>query len=141
MEFFNPLFAISHPGDLDLTIRIKKKNDKLTVSVLPNGVDGIAPVIITGTPQELDAGFTDAITGPLLQVSGLQVESEAFTESVEKEKADTTPAKKQPKQESKPRQPKEDKQPAGSEAPKEEKPPEAVTTAPLPAPKEPSLFD
>ena len=54
---------------VDLTIVIRKTNGQLTVSTLPksNGLkdeaqNHIVPLTVTGTPQELDTGFLQAVT-------------------------------------------------------------------------------
>ena len=57
---------------VDLTIVIRKTNGQLTVSTLPksNGLkdeaqNHIVPLTVTGTPQELDTGFLQAVTRPI----------------------------------------------------------------------------
>ena len=59
---------------VDLTIVIRKTNGQLTVSTLPksNGLkdeaqNHIVPLTVTGTPQELDTGFLQAVTRPIQQ--------------------------------------------------------------------------
>ena len=54
----------------DLSINIRRVNSNLTVAVVPrrSGVkDGerIVPLILNGTPEELDAGFLQAVGTPV----------------------------------------------------------------------------
>lgn len=120
MEIFKQLFEL--PEDLDVSIRIKRKNDRFSVSVLPYpGTAGIASVIVTGTPDELDAGFFDAIKGHVTQ-AGLQVQVDESTKSAPSEK----PAKRAERKDSK----KADKQDDNGAAEQED---DTV--------KEPTLFD
>ena len=63
---------------VDLTIVIRKTNGQLTVSTLPksNGLkdeaqNHIVPLTVTGTPQELDTGFLQAVTRPIQKTCGL----------------------------------------------------------------------
>lgn len=120
MDFFQQLFELSET--LDISIQVKRKNERLTLSVLPTSAADIAPVIITGTPDDLDGGFFDAIKEPIGAAVGLQVQLEEFNKSVARE----NPAKRMDK--------KGDRKPAKStdsvdEAPEEDKI------------KEPTLFD
>ena len=62
---------------VDLTIVIRKTNGQLTVSTLPksNGLkdeaqNHIVPLTVTGTPQELDTGFLQAVTRPIQKACG-----------------------------------------------------------------------
>ena len=63
--------------NVDLTIVIRKANGQLTVATLPksNGLkdeaqNQIVPLTVTGTPQELDAGFLQTVTRPMQKASG-----------------------------------------------------------------------
>lgn len=60
----------------DLSINIRRVNNNLTVAVVPrrSGVkDGerIVPLILNGTPEELDAGFLQAVGTPLQKAQGI----------------------------------------------------------------------
>ena len=82
---------------VDLTIVIRKTNGQLTVSTLPksNGLkdeaqNHIVPLTVTGTPQELDTGFLQAVTRPIQKACGLisnmaQFEAQADKEAKSKE--------------------------------------------------------
>ena len=67
----------------DLSINIRRVNNNLTVAVVPrrSGVkDGerIVPLILNGTPEELDAGFLQAIGTPLQKALGILTNLETF---------------------------------------------------------------
>lgn len=67
MNFFQQLAAIS--TGLDVTLRIKQKSGKLTLSVLTETTDntGIQPLLLNGTPEELDAEFFNLISKPVAE--------------------------------------------------------------------------
>ena len=63
---------------VDLTLVIRKANGQLTVSTLPkaNGLkdeaaNHIIPLTLTGTPEEMDAGFLQAMAQPVRKAMGL----------------------------------------------------------------------
>ena len=69
MDFFQKLAAI---GNIDMTVRIMQKNDKLTINVMPgSGSSTMQPIVITGTPEELDAEFINTIMPQVNEVAGL----------------------------------------------------------------------
>jgi PRTRC genetic system protein E len=88
MDFFQQLVAISE--GLDLTIRIKGKNGKLTVAVLPDSIDKLQPLTTTGTPEQLDADFIGAITKPLAEAK-LVVNEAEFNKSLKDAKPKDAP--------------------------------------------------
>ncbi|MFA6057264.1 MAG: PRTRC system protein E [Taibaiella sp.] len=80
MNFFQELIAIT--GEVDVTIRLKSKNGKITVGILP-AVSSTLPMLdVTGTAQELDEGLMEQIRLPLTQASGLVSNAESFKEQV-----------------------------------------------------------
>ena len=67
----------------DLSINIRRVNNNLTVAVVPrrSGVkDGerIVPLILNGTPEELDAGFLQAVGTPVQKAQGILTNLETF---------------------------------------------------------------
>lgn len=69
MDFFQKLFDT---GEVDITMRIMKKNDKLTINIMPGSkVSKLQPIIITGTPAELDAEFFSQVLPGVNEVKGL----------------------------------------------------------------------
>lgn len=84
--FFQQLFDAT--DGIDIAINVKRKNDKLTMSILPLTTSKVQPAIICGTPEELEAGFFEAIAAPLAQAKGLEVKTKEFEDSAaEAEKA------------------------------------------------------
>ena len=72
------------PGT-DLSIHIRKVEDKLSVAVMPrrNSLkeevqQKMVPLVLSGSPYELDSAFLQAIMQPLQKVQGLLVNAENF---------------------------------------------------------------
>jgi len=84
MNFFQQMFDLM--DGIDVTITMKRKNGKLTMSVLPQTAAVISPALITGTPEELEEGFFNAIRVPMDTAKGLKAELAQFNESVENAK-------------------------------------------------------
>ncbi len=97
MNFFEQLSA---SGNVDITIRIMQKNNRLTLNVMPgSGSSTTKPMIITGTPQELDAEFFSNLYPQVDEVNGIihNIE-EVKKEALQKAK----PAKPEPSKAEKP---------------------------------------
>ena len=96
-------------GDVDLTMVIRKSTQGLTVSVLPksNGSlkdearNHIVPLTVSGTPQELDAGFLGAVARPLQKTCGLISNMEEFEKQADKAAANSKASKEQNARETK----------------------------------------
>ena len=93
---------------VDLTIVIRKTNGQLTVSTLPksNGLkdeaqNHIVPLTVTGTPQELDTGFLQAVTRPIQKTCGLISNMAQFEAQVDKAAASSKAAKEAKSKETK----------------------------------------
>lgn len=89
MNFFEQLSSL---GNVDMTIRIMQKNDKLTLNIMPAaGQTKILPILVTGTPAELDAEFFKTIVPGVTEISGLVTNMEEVKKQVEEEskKADS----------------------------------------------------
>lgn len=90
--FFQQLFE--HLDGLTISINVTKKEEELIISLTSRPMpdeDGkidekkmLAPVIITGTAQELDADFFNVIKPTIEKAKGIYVSTEAFNASVEK---------------------------------------------------------
>lgn len=138
MNFFQQLNDIG-PG-LDLAITMKHKNGKYTVSVLPTigNKTPMQPLIVTGTPEELDKDFFTLIRLPLQETGAKLKNVEEFKKSVDKETEESKsadkkdPVKKQDKKTSK-------KPVAKKEAPKKKEPP--IKKLETPKVQEQSIFD
>ena len=75
--FFTAIHQMMTEG-VDLTLVIRKANGQLTVSLLPksNGLkdeaqNHLVPLTVSGHPQELDAGFLQAVARPIQKTTGL----------------------------------------------------------------------
>jgi PRTRC genetic system protein E len=85
---------------VDITLAIRKKEGELMVSALPksNGLKDeaqnyIVPLTLSGTPQEMDMGFMQAICRPMQKATGLLTNMEQFEEQADKAAANSKMAK------------------------------------------------
>ena len=90
----------------DLSINIRRVNNNLTVAVVPrrSGVkDGerIVPLILNGTPEELDAGFLQAVGTPVQKAQGILTNLEMFEKQAEQAASQGKAAKSAAEKESK----------------------------------------
>lgn len=90
----------------DLSINIRRVNNNLTVAVVPrrSGVkDGerIIPLILNGTPEELDAGFLQAVGTPVQKAQGILTNLEAFEKQAEQAASQSKAARSAAEKESK----------------------------------------
>lgn len=97
--FFNYINQIMTQG-VDLTIVIRKKENLLTVSTLPksNGLkdeaqNHIVPLTLSGTPEELDAGFFPAVQQPIQKAAGLISNMIQFEQQAQKAAENSKAAK------------------------------------------------
>lgn len=94
--------------NVDLTIVIRKANGQLTVATLPKSNElkdeaqnHIVPLTVTGTPQELDAGFLQTVTRPIQKAGGLIANMAQFEAQADKAAANSKAAKEAKSKESK----------------------------------------
>lgn len=88
---FTSLFNIMQ-NKQTLNIVLMKSNEKLIVSFQPLGGsddtnptgNDLSPLVVTATPQELDAGFIDAITSPLTERFEMITNLDEFKKSTQK---------------------------------------------------------
>ena len=85
---------------VDLTLVIRKTDGQLAVSTLPksNGLkdeaqNHLVPLTVSGLPQELDAGFLQAIARPVQKAAGLISNMARFEAQAEKATAESKAAK------------------------------------------------
>ena len=85
---------------VDLTLVIRKANGQLTVSMLPksNGLkdeaqNHLVPLTVSGLPQELDAGFLQAVARPIQKTTGLISNMAQFEAQAEKAASESKAAK------------------------------------------------
>lgn len=97
--FFTAINQMMTEG-VDLTLVIRKANGQLTVSTLPksNGLkdearNHLVPLTVSGHPQELDAGFLQAIARPIQKAAGLISNMAQFEAQAEKTASESKAAK------------------------------------------------
>ena len=97
--FFTAINQMMTEG-VDLTLVIRKANGQMAVSVLPksNGLkdeaqNHIVPLTVSGLPQELDAGFLQAIARPIQKAAGLITNMAQFEAHAEKAASESKAAK------------------------------------------------
>lgn len=105
--FFQTIYPMLAAG-ADLSINIKRVNDRLSVAVMPrhNGVKDeaqqhLVPLILNGTAVELDAEFLQAIMVPVSRTMGVLANLETFERQAAKVSSESRPAKTAQEKESK----------------------------------------
>lgn len=104
-------------GDGDsLSITITKKGDNLITSILPKkadlsdtGKDHLSPLVISGTPEELEDGFIDAVITPIQQAAGILTNMREFEKGIEAAEANSKAAKKEKERKEKEEKERKDK--------------------------------
>jgi PRTRC genetic system protein E len=126
MNFFEQL-AHAGAGNVDITMRIMQKNDKLTLNIMPGaGSVSITPIIVTGTPAELDAEFFQSIAPAVNEIAGIVTNLADVKKQVTEMKDKPAPVKQEGSSDKK-------KASAKKKIVKKEEPAKAVT-------EEPKLF-
>jgi len=79
---------------VDISLVIRKRDDGLTVAVLPkaNGLKDeaqhqLTPLTLSGTARELDEGFLQAISAPMQKATGLLLNMKQFEQAADATKA------------------------------------------------------
>lgn len=135
MNFFTQLATLGQ--GMDIVLRVKGKNGMLTVSVEPQhaNVSKLKPLVLTGTPEEMDDGFIGQFDGAVTVARGLssnleEVKKDAadLASSTEKQASSKKEAPKKDEPEKAKAPVKKDK--AGKEKPASKK---VKPTAPIPA--------
>ena len=92
----------------DLSINIRQVNDKLTVAVMPRRAglkdeagEQIVPLVLNGTPEELDMEFLGAITAPVQKAQGILTNLETFEKQAEQAASQSKAARSAVEKESK----------------------------------------
>lgn len=93
MNLFKTLSEVLGNG-CTATITIAQKDGIMTVSVLPGNAlvkdaakNNLVPLNVSGTPEELDEGFVDAIAEPIKKTAGLLVDMANYEQAAEEAKA------------------------------------------------------
>ena len=88
--FFQSIYQMITAGT-DLSINIRKVENSLSVAVMPRRNNlkedmrqNMVPLVVNGTPAELDMGFLQTIIQPLQKVLGLLANAENFDKPAEK---------------------------------------------------------
>lgn len=81
----------------DLSFSIRQVDNRLTVAVMPRrtGLKGeaggqIVPLVLNGTPEELDAEFLQAISTPVQKAQGILTNLETFEKQAEQAASQNT---------------------------------------------------
>ncbi len=97
--FFSQIYQAMVEG-VDLSLVIRKRADRLTVSVLPKSAstkegihNSIVPLIVGGTPAELDAGFFASAFRPLQRAGGIIANIAEFERQADKVAAESKQSK------------------------------------------------
>lgn len=97
--FFTQINQMMSKG-VDITLVIRKNEGNLTVATLPNtnglkdeAQNHIVPLTISGTPEELDAGFFPALCQPIQKAAGLLTNMSQFEKQAELAAASSKAAK------------------------------------------------
>lgn len=88
MFFFKEISGLVTAG-VELNVAIKRSGENLIVSVMPKVTDlkdeaakKLVPLVISGTPDELDKGFSSAISVPIQSAAGLLGNMKEFEASI-----------------------------------------------------------
>ena len=91
--FFQSIYQMMSAGT-DLNINIRRTDGKLSVAVMPRRTtlkdetgQAIVPLILNGTPMELDGQFLQIITTPLQKAQGILTNLETFEQQAPQHKA------------------------------------------------------
>lgn len=105
--FFQSIHQMIAAGT-DLSINIKRGDNKLTVAVMPKRANLkdeaqqlMVPLILSGSPEELDAEFLRAITTPIQKVQGILTNLETFEKQAQQAASQSKAAKSASEKESK----------------------------------------
>ena len=97
--FFQSIYQMITAGT-DLNINIRKVDNSLSVAVMPrrNSLkedtrQNMVPLVVNGTPAELDMGFLQTIVQPIQKVQGLIANAENFEKQAEKATAQAKSSK------------------------------------------------
>lgn len=92
---FTQLMSILNDKDT-ISVAITRTGDVMSVSVVPGKrIKGLSPIVLTGSAEEIQAGFAEAMTKPLEKIgTKLIVNSKEFDESIEEAKDEAVPKKK-----------------------------------------------
>jgi len=105
MNFFNSISEMLN--DTELQLNIKKKGDQLTVMIMPKAeikdgaIANIKPILITGSPAELDEEFLSIIHQPITTATGIMSNIATFEAGASKLAKENEVEKKKAEQDKK----------------------------------------
>ena len=95
--FFQTIYGLLTEST-EVGINIKRVNDKLTVAVMPRHrelkertADAFIPLVVSGTPEELDCGFADIMAAPVARSVGIMTNLREFERQAERAAAKAKP--------------------------------------------------
>lgn len=99
MEFFKTIADFLQDGQ-QLQMAIRKSGENIAVSILPDNrgvkdkaVENITPIVMSGSPDEFEEGFANALK-PLQEAQNLVSNIKEFEENTEKAKRESEMSKK-----------------------------------------------
>jgi PRTRC genetic system protein E len=99
--FFNDLSQMMTAGTV-VNLTVHCQNGNLTVSVFPNvkglkddAQNHLQPIVLTGTAEELDNGFFNAVREPVLKATGLLADMKRFETSLTRVESERKEAREQ----------------------------------------------
>lgn len=105
--FFETIYRMLAEGT-ELGIHIRRVENRLCVAVMPQreklkegAGQSIVPLVVNGTPEELDTEFLAQIARPMEKVQGILMNLEAFEKQAEKAAAENKAAQPAAKKETK----------------------------------------
>ena len=105
--FFETIYRMLAEGT-ELGIHIRRVENRLCVAVMPQreklkdgAAQSIVPLVVNGTPEELDTEFLAQIARPMEKVQGILMNLEAFEKQAEKAAAESKAAQPAAKKETK----------------------------------------
>ena len=100
MELFKSLHEMLGDGQ-QMTVTLRRQGDELVASVMPDvsgvkdkAVEQIVPLCVSGTPDELELGFVDALRQGLPKAAGLVANIKEYEDGIEAAKKNSEMAKK-----------------------------------------------
>ena len=115
--FFETIYRMLAEGT-ELGIHIRRVENRLCVAVMPKreklkdgAAPSIVPLVVNGTPEELDTELLARISRPMEKVQGILMNLEAFEKQAEKAAAESKAAQSATKKETKEERERRDKNP------------------------------
>lgn len=100
MNFFNQLNALAGICEMNLVFK-KISGDRISVIITPKpdvkdeAFTSLQPIVMTGTPEELDEGFFAHLAQPMEKLNGIVSNVASFEKDVEDKKSKTAAGKKE----------------------------------------------